>query len=123
MSDLNAPEGMELTLRTLAMPADTNAAGDIFGGWVMSQMDLAAAIRANERCNGRTVTIAANEIVFRAPVKVGDGAVTGAGSVIAKDVAKDALAITRSPQQERAGWALQYRLRKQAEKNEKKKAG
>jgi len=72
MSELNAPDGMELTLRTLAMPADTNAAGDIFGGWVMSQMDLAAAIRANERCNGRTVTIAANEIVFRAPVKVGD---------------------------------------------------
>lgn len=72
MSDLNAPDGMELTLRTLAMPADTNAAGDIFGGWVMSQMDLAAAIRANERCNGRTVTIAANEIVFKQPVKVGD---------------------------------------------------
>nr|WP_319246698.1 acyl-CoA thioesterase [uncultured Celeribacter sp.] len=68
----DSPNGMELTLRTLAMPADTNAAGDIFGGWVMSQMDLAAAIRANERCNGRTVTIAANEIVFKKPVKVGD---------------------------------------------------
>ena len=68
----NTPEGMELTLRTLAMPADTNAAGDIFGGWVMSQMDLAAAIRANERSNGRTVTVAANEIVFKKPVKVGD---------------------------------------------------
>ncbi|PJE30734.1 acyl-CoA thioesterase [Pseudooceanicola marinus] len=63
---------MELTLRTLAMPADTNAAGDIFGGWVMSQMDLAAAIRANERSNGRTVTIAADQIVFKKPVKVGD---------------------------------------------------
>ncbi|MBU2890979.1 acyl-CoA thioesterase [Celeribacter halophilus] len=72
MSDAHTPEGMELTLRTLAMPADTNASGDIFGGWVMSQMDLAAAIRANERCNGRTVTIAANEIVFKKPVKVGD---------------------------------------------------
>lgn len=70
--ETNAPKGMELTLRTLAMPADTNAAGDIFGGWVMSQMDLAAAIRANERSNGRTVTIAANEIVFKKPVKVGD---------------------------------------------------
>lgn len=66
------PEGMELTLRTLAMPADTNAAGDIFGGWVMSQIDLAAAIRANERSNGRTVTIAADQIVFKKPVKVGD---------------------------------------------------
>ncbi|WP_460274797.1 acyl-CoA thioesterase [Celeribacter sp. ULVN23_4] len=72
MSEAHTPEGMELTLRTLAMPADTNAAGDIFGGWVMSQMDLAAAIRANERCNGRTVTIAANEIVFKKPVKIGD---------------------------------------------------
>ncbi|MGI3166461.1 acyl-CoA thioesterase [Pseudooceanicola sp. 200-1SW] len=68
----HTPEGMDLTLRTLAMPADTNAAGDIFGGWVMSQMDLAAAIRANERCNGRTVTIAADQIIFKKPVKVGD---------------------------------------------------
>jgi len=66
------PEGMELTLRTLAMPADTNAMGDVFGGWVMSQMDIAAAIRANELSNGRTVTIAADQIVFRKPVKVGD---------------------------------------------------
>ncbi|KCZ52956.1 hypothetical protein HY2_00090 [Hyphomonas pacifica] len=63
---------MELTLRTLAMPADANASGDIFGGWVMSQMDLAAAVRANERCNGRTVTVAANEIIFKQPVHVGD---------------------------------------------------
>lgn len=70
--DTNAPEGMELTLRTLAMPADTNPAGDIFGGWVMSQMDLAAAVRANERSNGRTVTVAADDIAFERPVKVGD---------------------------------------------------
>lgn len=52
-----------------------------------------------------------------APVKVGAGAITGAGSVIAKDVPEDALAITRSPQEDRAGWAMQYRLRKQAEKD------
>jgi bifunctional UDP-N-acetylglucosamine pyrophosphorylase/glucosamine-1-phosphate N-acetyltransferase len=51
-----------------------------------------------------------------APVKVGAGAITGAGSVIAKDVAGDALAITRAPQTEHEGWALKYRLRKQAEK-------
>ena len=68
----HTPPGMELTLRTLAMPADANAAGDIFGGWVMSQMDLAAAVRASERCNGRTVTLAANEIIFKQPVHVGD---------------------------------------------------
>lgn len=72
MGEQYTPDGMELTLRTLAMPADTNASGDIFGGWVMSQMDLAAAIRANERCNGRTVTVAADEIIFRKPVRVGD---------------------------------------------------
>ena len=72
MTETNTPPGMELTLRTLAMPADANASGDIFGGWVMSQMDLAAGVRANERCNGRTVTVAANEIIFKQPVHVGD---------------------------------------------------
>lgn len=72
MSESNTPPGMELTLRTLAMPADANPAGDIFGGWVMSQMDLAAAVRADERAKGRTATVAVHEIVFRKPVKVGD---------------------------------------------------
>jgi acyl-CoA thioesterase YciA len=62
----------ELTLRTLAMPADANAAGDIFGGWVMAQMDLACGIRAAERARGRVVTIAVNEMVFELPVKIGD---------------------------------------------------
>lgn len=63
---------MELTLRTLAMPADANPAGDIFGGWVMSQMDLAAFVRANEVAGGRTVTVAVHEIVFKKPVAIGD---------------------------------------------------
>lgn len=58
-----------------------------------------------------------------APVTVGDGAITGAGSVIAKDVAADSLALTRAPQEEKTGWALEYRLRKQAEKDKKRKAG
>ncbi|AMD57834.1 acyl-CoA thioesterase [Rhizobium pusense] len=70
--DQQPPADMELTLRTLAMPADANPAGDIFGGWVMSQMDLAAFVRANDVAGGRTVTVAVNEIVFKKPVKIGD---------------------------------------------------
>jgi acyl-CoA thioesterase YciA len=66
-----SPTG-ELTLRTLAMPADANAAGDIFGGWVMAQMDLACGIRAAERARGRVVTAAVNEMSFAMPVKIGD---------------------------------------------------
>ena len=61
-----------LTIRTLAMPADTNPAGDIFGGWVMSQMDIAGAIAAVERVQGRVVTVAVEAMTFIAPVKVGD---------------------------------------------------
>jgi acyl-CoA thioesterase YciA len=62
----------ELTLRTLAMPADANAAGDIFGGWVMAQMDLACGIRAAERAKGRVVTAAVKEMFFAKPMKIGD---------------------------------------------------
>ena len=65
------PKGA-LTIRTLAMPADTNPAGDIFGGWVMSQMDIAGAIAAVERSRGRVVTVAVEAMTFIAPVKVGD---------------------------------------------------
>src|SRR5512134_3260926 len=65
------PHG-QLTIRTLAMPADTNPAGDIFGGWVMSQMDIAGAIAAVERVKGRVVTVAVEAMTFIAPVKVGD---------------------------------------------------
>ena len=71
MTDSPRPTG-ELTLRTLAMPADANAAGDIFGGWVMSQMDLASGIRAAERARGRVVTAAVKEMAFKLPVKIGD---------------------------------------------------
>jgi acyl-CoA thioesterase YciA len=72
MTELTAePEGA-LTIRTLAMPADTNPAGDIFGGWVMSQMDIAGAIAAVERAKGRVVTVAVEAMTFIAPVKVGD---------------------------------------------------
>ena len=61
-----------LTIRTLAMPADTNPAGDIFGGWVVSQMDIAGAIAAVEEVKGRVVTVAVEAMSFIAPVKVGD---------------------------------------------------
>lgn len=61
-----------LTIRTLAMPADTNPAGDIFGGWLMSQMDLAGAIAAVEHAGGRVATVAVEAMTFIAPVRVGD---------------------------------------------------
>lgn len=70
-NDATEPKGA-LTIRTLAMPADTNPAGDIFGGWVMSQMDIAGAIAAVERVKGRVVTVAVEAMTFIAPVKVGD---------------------------------------------------
>jgi acyl-CoA thioesterase YciA len=61
-----------LTIRTLAMPADTNPAGDIFGGWVLSQMDIAGSIHAVETVMGRVATVAVEAMTFIAPVKVGD---------------------------------------------------
>ncbi|POF34656.1 acyl-CoA thioesterase YciA [Roseibium marinum] len=70
MSD-DKPTG-ELTLRTMAMPSDTNASGDIFGGWVLSQMDLAGGIAAGQRAQGRVVTIAVDKMKFIRPVQVGD---------------------------------------------------
>jgi len=71
MNSENGPAG-ELTLRTQAMPADANAAGDIFGGWVMAQMDLASGIRAAERARGRVVTAAVREMAFAKAIKIGD---------------------------------------------------
>lgn len=62
----------KLTLRTLAMPADANPSGDIFGGWVMSQMDIASAICAIERVESRVVTVAVDRMSFIQPVNVGD---------------------------------------------------
>lgn len=65
------PRG-ELTVRLIAMPSDTNANGDIFGGWVLSQMDQAGGIAAVEKAQGRVVTIAIEAMTFIRPVKVGD---------------------------------------------------
>ena len=61
-----------LLLRTLAMPSDTNANGDIFGGWIMSQMDMGGAILAKEIAHGRVVTVAVESMNFIKPIAVGD---------------------------------------------------
>ncbi|MBF4520156.1 acyl-CoA thioesterase [Acinetobacter towneri] len=72
MSDSHAkPEGV-LSLQTIAMPADTNWSGDVFGGWIVSQMDLAGAIHAERFSKGRCATISINQMTFLVPVKVGD---------------------------------------------------
>ena len=65
------PRG-DLTVRTVAMPADTNANGDIFGGWVMSRMDQAGGIAGVERARGRVATVAVDAMTFLRPVRVGD---------------------------------------------------
>ncbi len=67
----STPRG-ELTVRISAMPGDTNANGDIFGGWVLSRMDQAGGIRGVERAKGRVVTIAVEAMTFIRPVRVGD---------------------------------------------------
>ena len=70
MSD-EKPKG-DLALQTIAMPADTNANGDIFGGWLMAQMDLGASVVARTRSNGKVATVAVNAMAFHKPVHVGD---------------------------------------------------
>jgi acyl-CoA thioesterase YciA len=66
------PEGEQPVLRIVPMPADTNAHGTIFGGWVMSQVDIAGSVVAWDRAQGPVVTVAVNSFVFREPVHVGD---------------------------------------------------
>jgi acyl-CoA thioesterase YciA len=70
-SDESGPRG-ELCTRTLAMPADTNANGDIFGGWLLSQMDIAGGVAASKIAKTRTVTVSIDAMNFRKPVYVGD---------------------------------------------------
>lgn len=71
MEDKQQPQG-DLLLRTQTMPADTNPNGDIFGGWVLSQMDIAGSILAKEVTCGRVVTIAVEGMKFIEPIQVGD---------------------------------------------------
>lgn len=66
------PQGAELVLKVIPMPADCNQSGDIFGGWVMAQVDLAGAVLPARYVNGRIATVAVNEFIFKQPVKVGD---------------------------------------------------
>ncbi|MDF2784422.1 MAG: acyl-CoA esterase [Pantoea eucrina] len=72
MNDKHKQPLGEMVLRTLAMPADTNANGDIFGGWLMSQMDMGGAILAKEIAEGRVVTVRVDGMSFLKPVAVGD---------------------------------------------------
>lgn len=71
MADEAHPHGA-IAIRTLAMPADANPAGDIFGGWVLGQMDIAGGVVARERAKGRLATVAVDAMVFKLPVFVGD---------------------------------------------------
>lgn len=66
------PTDKELVLRVIPMPSDVNASGDVFGGWVMAQVDLAGAVLPARRAQGRIATIAVKEFVFKQPVRVGD---------------------------------------------------
>ncbi|PWW43720.1 acyl-CoA thioesterase [Melaminivora alkalimesophila] len=66
------PSDKELVLKVIPMPADTNGNGDIFGGWVMAQVDLAGSVLPARHIQGRMATVAVNEFVFRQPVRVGD---------------------------------------------------
>jgi acyl-CoA thioesterase YciA len=73
---MKAPESLsadrELVLRVMPMPADSNANGDIFGGWIMAQVDIAGAVLPSRIAKGRIATVAVNQFVFKQPVSVGD---------------------------------------------------
>ena len=66
------PVDMELVLKVIPLPADVNANGDIFGGWVMAQCDLAGSVIPARYAKGRMATVAVNEFIFKQPVRLGD---------------------------------------------------
>lgn len=72
MSQTSLPANQEPTLRVSPMPSNTNATGDIFGGWIMSQVDIAGGIHAARRARGRVATVAVNAFTFKKPVYVAD---------------------------------------------------
>ena len=69
---LSLPDGSELVLRVMPLPADVNGNGDIFGGWLMAQVDLAGAVLPARVAKGRIATVAVNQFIFKQPVSVGD---------------------------------------------------
>ncbi len=69
---VDLPQDKELVLKVIPLPSDTNANGDIFGGWVMAQVDLAGAVLPARIAQGRMATVAVNEFIFKQPVRVGD---------------------------------------------------
>ena len=71
-SDLELPADKELVLKVIPMPADCNANGDIFGGWVMAQVDLAGSVLPARHVRGRMATVAVNQFIFKQPVRIGD---------------------------------------------------
>ena len=71
-SQVSLPESSDPVLRLVPMPTDTNYAGDVFGGWIMAQVDIAGSLPAIRRARGRVVTVAVNSFVFKQPVFVGD---------------------------------------------------
>ena len=72
MTETNHSKNDVPAIRVVAMPADANAAGDIFGGWIMSQVDIAGSVVATRRAKGRVVTVAVNSFEFHQPVFIGD---------------------------------------------------
>ena len=72
MAPASLPEGGELVMRVMPMPADANANGDIFGGWIMAQVDIAGGVLPARIARGRIATVAVNQFVFKQPVSVGD---------------------------------------------------
>ncbi|WP_374675634.1 acyl-CoA thioesterase [Ideonella sp.] len=71
-SDVRLPDDKALVLRVMPMPADANGNGDVFGGWIMAQADLAGAVACHRVARGRITTVAVNQFIFKQPVSVGD---------------------------------------------------
>ena len=72
MNEVHPHEGHELMLRVAPRPADVNGNGDIFGGWVMAQVDIAGGVAAARRARGRVATVAVNSFLFKQPISIGD---------------------------------------------------